>query len=273
MAFCSKCGNPLAEGQTFCGSCGQQTAEVPASQAAAPAPAPGAAAPYAPPPGYAPPPPPPGYAQPPTYAQAPPVAPNAHPVDLYIERPEKSSRMWALFSIIIPIKPITLFVQLIVLYFYEIGFSVLFALGQFAVLFTGRFPRGWHGFMVRVMYWQARISAFEMGLRDEFPPFSADKERSAVTLVVPYPEKSSRGWAIMTILFIKYFTLIPLVFVLYFRMIGAACVWYVSQWAVLFTGEFPTRMHSYLVRVNRWSMRISAFVYGLRDEYPPFSVN
>jgi len=198
---------------------------------------------------------------------------NVHPVDLHIERPETSSRMWALFSIIIPIKFITLFVQFIVLYVYLIGFSVLFVLSQFAVLFTGRFPRGWHAFMVRVMYWQARIGAFAIGVRDEFPPFSANNERSAVTLVVPYPEKSSRGWAIMTILSLKYWALIPQFFVGYFRMIGAACVWYVSQWAVLFTGRFPPRMHSYLVRVNRWNMRVSAFTYGLRDEYPPFGVN
>jgi hypothetical protein len=263
MAFCSKCGNPLAEGQAFCSSCGQRTAPQAAPQGAPQAPA--AAAPYAPPPGYMPP--------PPAYAPAPPFVANAHPVDLYIERPETSSRMWALFSIIIPIKPIALFVQYIVLYFYQIAFSVLFALGQLAVLFTGRFPQGWHAFMVRVMYWQARINAFSMGLRDEFPPFSATNDRSAVSLVVPYPEKSSRGWAIMTILWIKYTALIPIFFVLYFRMIGAFCVWYVSQWAVLFTGQFPPRMHSYLVRVNRWNMRVNSFTYGLRDEYPPFGVN
>ncbi len=239
MAFCSKCGNTLVEGQTFCASCGQQTAQE----------------------------------APPAYTPPPSAAYNTHPVDLQIERPETSSRMWALFSTIIPIKFITLFVQFIVLYIYQIGVGVLFVLGQFAVLFTGRFPRGWHAFMVRVMYWQARITAFEMGLRDEFPPFSADNERSAVTLVVPYPEKSSRGWAIMTLLYIKYFALIPVIFVMYFRMIGAACVWYVSQWAVLFTGKFPPRMHNYLVRVNRWNMRVSAFMYGLRDEYPPFGVN
>jgi hypothetical protein len=162
MAFCGKCGSPLAEGQTFCGSCGQQTAQEAAPQAAASAPPPG----YAPPPAYTPPPPPPadtpppsspGYAPPPpppppSYtappAQTPPpgyvpplpYVPNAHPVDLHIERPETSSRMWALFTVIIPIKFITLFVQLIVLYCYQIGVAVLFFLSQWA----GSSPAGSH---------------------------------------------------------------------------------------------------------------------------------
>jgi hypothetical protein len=248
MAYCSKCGATLGEDQSFCATCGQPVARV---GAAAPPPPP-----YAPVAG--------GYA---------PVAGGAYPVDLWIERPAKSSRGYAFFSIILPFKPILLFVQFIVLYIFSIGTAVLFALGQFAILFTGKFPRGWHAFIVKMMYWQIQISAFELGLRDDFPPFSPNTDPSAVTLVVPYPERSSRGWALATIFYVKYLTLIPQVFVAYIRMIAAACVWYVSQWAVLFTGEFPPRMHSYLSRVLRWNARINAFTYGLRDEYPPFSVN
>jgi hypothetical protein len=247
MAYCGKCGDTLGEDQVFCAKCGQQVAQAGAVAPSGAAPALGA--PYAS------------------------VAGNGYPVDLQIQRPEKSSRGYAFFSIILPFKPILLFVQFIVLYFFSIGTAVLFVLGQFAILFTGKFPRGWHAFIVKMMYWQTQISAFALGLRDDFPPFSPNTDPSAVTLVVPYPERSSRGWALGTIFYVKYLTLIPQVFVAYIRMIAAGCVWYVSQWAVLFTGKFPPRMHSYLSRVLRWNVRVNAFTYGLRDEYPPFSVN
>ena len=36
------------------------------------------------------------------------MAEGTYPVDLQVERPEKSKRVWALFTVIIPIKPIML---------------------------------------------------------------------------------------------------------------------------------------------------------------------
>ena len=61
----------------------------------------------------------------------------------------------------------------IVLFFLWIGafFAVVFA--WFAILFTGRYPRGLFGFVVGVARWHARVAAYTTLLvTDRYPPFS-----------------------------------------------------------------------------------------------------
>jgi hypothetical protein len=199
------------------------------------------------------------------------MADTTYPVTLQIERPETSSRMWALFNTFIPIKGITLIINIIMLYIFMIGVGVVFFISQLIVLFTGKYPQGMHKFVVQVMGWQMQVGAFMYGLRDEFPPFAPSDAASAVKLTIPYPEKSSRGWAIMTMLGLKSLALFPVIIVLYIFMIGVAVVFFISQLIVLFTGKFPEGMHAFMVKVMRWMVGISAFMYGLTDEYPPFS--
>lgn len=44
----------------------------------------------------------------------------------------------------------------------------------FAVLFTGRYPEGMHGFMIRVGRYLVRFSAYYYLLADEYPPFALE---------------------------------------------------------------------------------------------------
>ena len=99
------------------------------------------------------------------------MAVGTYPVDLQVERPETSKRMWALFTVIIPIKPIMLIINMIVLYVFMIGAMAVFFVSQWAVLFTGKYPEGMHRFVVGVDRWQLRVQCFYLGLRDEYPPF------------------------------------------------------------------------------------------------------
>jgi hypothetical protein len=197
---------------------------------------------------------------------------TAYPVDVQIERPERSSRMWALFTII-PIKSIALIVHIIVSGVLNIAVAAIFFISQIAVLFSGKYPQGMHSFMVKVMRWQTQISAFMYGLRDDYPPFAPSDDSATVSLAVPYPERNSRGWAIMTMFGIKALTLIPQMIVLWVMMIALSFVWVISQLIVLFTGKFPAGMHTFMVGVLRWSTRVNAFYYGLCDQYPPFSLS
>jgi hypothetical protein len=45
-----------------------------------------------------------------------------------------------------------------------------------AILFTGKFPRGLHKFVVGVMRWTARVTAYVQSLTDVFPPYSLDED-------------------------------------------------------------------------------------------------
>ncbi len=62
--------------------------------------------------------------------------------------------------------------HLIVLGLLFIGAFVALIIAWFAILFTGRFPRGMFDFVVGVHRWNYRVNAYIYLLCDEYPPFS-----------------------------------------------------------------------------------------------------
>jgi Domain of unknown function (DUF4389)/Protein of unknown function (DUF2510) len=87
-----------------------------------------------------------------------------------------------------------------------------------------------------------------------------------------YPERSSRGWAALTILLIKFLALIPHFFVLIFLGIAQFFVALIAQVAVVINGEYPPGMFDFVTGVLRWGTRVSAFILSLNDRYPPFTL-
>jgi hypothetical protein len=59
----------------------------------------------------------------------------------------------------------------IVLVFLAIAFYVVYFIGWFAVIFTGRWPAGLESFMVGFIRWTSRFSAYYFLLTDDYPPF------------------------------------------------------------------------------------------------------
>jgi Domain of unknown function (DUF4389) len=64
--------------------------------------------------------------------------------------------------------------QLIVLAVLGIAAFVVWVIGFFAVLFTGRWPEGMRTFVVGVMRWYTRVEAYLGLLTDKYPPFSLE---------------------------------------------------------------------------------------------------
>jgi len=61
----------------------------------------------------------------------------------------------------------------IVLFFLYIGAIVVGIIAWFAILFTGRYPRGLFDYAVGVSRWALRVSAYAILLiTDQYPPFS-----------------------------------------------------------------------------------------------------
>jgi len=94
-----------------------------------------------------------------------------YPIRLEIPYPEGLARWKVLFW-----KAFTSIPHLIVLLFLLIGafFSVI--IGWFAILITGHFPKGLHGYVAGVIRWGTRVQAYFLSLTDEYPPFSLSAE-------------------------------------------------------------------------------------------------
>jgi hypothetical protein len=94
-----------------------------------------------------------------------------------------------------------------------------------------------------------------------------------VQLSIERAPTQSRVLAFFSIFFFlgRFIMLIPAVFVFNFVSIGLLFVAWFGQWAILFTGSYPEGMHRFASGALRWQARISAYLYGLTDKYPPFS--
>jgi hypothetical protein len=116
-----------------------------------------------------------------------------------------------------------------------------------------------------LMRWDVRATAYVYLLRDEYPPFGSGPY--PVTFDVDYPEQSNR-WSVALRLILAIPQLIVLVFVLLAWLVTVVIAWF----AILFTGRYPEGLFRFGVGVQRWTLRVQAYLFLMRDEYPPFSL-
>jgi hypothetical protein len=64
--------------------------------------------------------------------------------------------------------------HLIILFFLSLVAMLVVFIAQFAILFTGSFPAGMHGFVTGVGRWYTRVQGYTYALTDRYPPFSMD---------------------------------------------------------------------------------------------------
>lgn len=88
-----------------------------------------------------------------------------------------------------------------------------------------------------------------------------------------YPESSNRVLGALGILWIvKPLLLLPHLLCLWFLGVAMALVAWIGFWAILVTGQYPRTMFEFVLGVLRWQNRANAWVLGITDRYPPFSL-
>ena len=173
------------------------------------------------------------------------------------------------------VKLLLLIPHFIILPFLWLALFILTVVAYFAILFTGRYPRGIFDFNVGVLRWTWRVGFYSYNAlgTDRYPPFSLQMLDYPATLDVQYPEQLSRGLTL-----VKPLLAVPHYFILSFFQ-GSFGVQYgglnlvvvlIAGVALLFTGRYPRDLFEFAVGMNRWGFRVAAYALLMRDEYPPF---
>lgn len=92
-----------------------------------------------------------------------------------------------------------------------------------------------------------------------------------VNLIATYPERSSR--LLMFFLLFKWILLIPHLIVLWLLGIGVFFAMIGAWFVVVITGSWSKPLWDFILGYSRWTVRVQAYMVGLTDEYPPFSLN
>jgi len=144
---------------------------------------------------------------------------------------------------------------------------VIAIISWFAIVFTGRQPRGLWDFTNFFMRWRANAVAYMALLRDEYPPFGPGDGSYPVSFsVAGFPETRDRLSVALRLIYA-----IPQIIVLIFLGIAWVVTVIIAWFAILFTGRYPEGLYTFGVGYMRWSIRVQAYLLLMRDEYPPFS--
>jgi Domain of unknown function (DUF4389) len=182
----------------------------------------------------------------------------------------------------------------VVLAFLWLAFSLLTVVAFFAILITGRYPRPLFDFDVGVLRWTWRVHHYGYGAlgTDRYPPFTmADVPDYPAHLEVDYPARLSRG-----LVLVKWWLLaLPQLLIVGVFVGGGA--WFGTRphsngwdygWGagglvgllvlvigviLLVTGSLPGPLYGFVVGLDRWVLRVAAYVSLMTDRYPPFRLD
>jgi len=152
--------------------------------------------------------------------------------------------------------------------------EVISVISWFAIVFTGRLPQGLANFQAMYVRYYARALVYAGFLREEYPQFAfamtpddpGDDSRVRVDFRPELENRNRVTTAFRLILAIPHLLVLALLGIAMFFVV------LIAVFAVLFTGQWPGALREFALGVGRWSIRVTAYLTLLTDEYPPFSL-
>jgi hypothetical protein len=190
------------------------------------------------------------------------------------------------------VKWILVIPHFLVLVFLWVAFVLLTVVAFFAILFTGRYPRGIFDFNVGVLRWTWRVAFYSYSAlgTDRYPPFTfAAVDDYPARIEVEYPQSLSRG-----LVLVKWWLLALPQYVVVGVFAGGAWAginaagdhggWssgggligllvLIAAVVLLFTGRYPRSIFDFIMGMNRWVFRVGAYATLMTDAYPPFRLD
>jgi len=191
------------------------------------------------------------------------------------------------------VKWVLIIPHVFVLFFLWIAFVVSTVLAFFAILVTGRYPRGIFDFTVGVLRWSWRVAFYSYNAlgTDRYPPFTlSDVPDYPARLEVDHPASLSRGLVLVKwwLLAIPQYLIVAVFAGGAWAGYGAAndtdWTWtssggligllvFISAVMLLFTGRYPRQLFDFIMGMNRWVFRVAAYATLMTDKYPPFRLD
>jgi hypothetical protein len=136
----------------------------------------------------------------------------------------------------------------------------------FAIVFTGRMPKGLWKLNTFYLRWRVRAAAYIAMLRDEYPPFGdgAYPVHLGLPAYTSSRDRLSVGFRIILAL--------PHLFMVWLLGIGWLLTSIIAWFAILFTGRYPPALYEFATGVLRWSTSVESYLLLLHDDYPAFSL-
>jgi hypothetical protein len=195
-------------------------------------------------------------------AYPPPPPTDPYPVRFDIAYADRLSRLSTLFRVflLVPLWVVAWLLQ-------YLAVPVL-VVARIAVILKRTYPRWLFDAGAAYLAWTARFNAYVFLQTDHYPSF--DSPHSPVTLEYDYPDPRALSrwkgviWRLVLV--------IPHLLALFCVFVAVIVVCWIAWFAILFTGRYPRGMFDFVTGAWRWYYRVTGYLFGFTDRFPPFSL-